>query len=132
MFLNSLRGEQKSLFIELAIKAAEAGGSVTFEQKYMLKCFAVEMNITPIYKTDRDTDDIIDSLMAVSSEKELRIILFEILGIIVSDTGLGGKEKMFAEHFAGRCKIDPGLVDKMAGLLTDYADVYQDITSLDL
>ena len=79
-----------------------------------------------------DTDDIIDSLMAVSSEKELRIILFEILGIIVSDTGLGGKEKMFAEHFAGRCKIDPGLVDKMAGLLTDYADVYQDITSLDL
>ena len=37
MFLNSLNNSQKSLFIELAIKAAESNGIVPIEEKNMLK-----------------------------------------------------------------------------------------------
>ncbi len=72
----------------MAIKAAESNGVVPIEQKNMLKAFAMEMSISPVYKTDRDTEEIINELIENSNEKELKIVLFEILGIIVSDSVL--------------------------------------------
>ena len=51
MFLNGLKNSQKSLFMALAIKAAESNGVVPLEQKNMLKAFAIEMGITPVYHT---------------------------------------------------------------------------------
>ena len=56
MFLSNLNNNQKNLFIQLAIKAAESNGVVPIEQKNMLKAFAMEMNTSPVYKTDRDTE----------------------------------------------------------------------------
>lgn len=130
MFLNNLSNEQKAQFIELAIKAAESNGIVALEQKNMLKCFALEMNITPVYKADRDLEEIIDGLVQISSEKDLKIILFEILGIIISDSVFDDSEKDFVKHMVERCNMNSGLVDKMIELLNAYANVYQEIVDV--
>lgn len=127
MFLNSLNNKQKALFSELAIKAAESNGIVALEQKDMLKCFALEMNITPVYHTNREVENIIDDIISISSEKDLKIILFEILGIIVSDTVFDEKEKAFVKNVVEKCNMNANLVDKMIELLFDYSKVYQDI-----
>lgn len=127
MFLSNLNNNQKKLFIQLAIKAAESNGVVPIEQKNMLKAFAMEMSISPVYKTDRDTEDIIDELIKNSSEKELKIVLFEILGIIVSDSVFDEKEKLFVENVVKKCNLDITLIDKMVKLLDDYTNVYKDI-----
>ena len=79
----------------MAIKAAESNGVVPIEQKNMLKAFAMEMSISPVYKTDRDTEEIINELIENSNEKELKIVLFEILGIIVSDSVLMKREMLY-------------------------------------
>lgn len=130
MFLNNLSNEQKAQFLELAIKAAESNGIVALEQKNMLKCFAIEMNITPVYRTDRNLEDIINGLVQISSEKELRIILFEVLGIIISDTVFDDSEKEFVRHMVERCNMDSGLIDKMIDLLNVYSNVYQEIVNV--
>lgn len=130
MFLNSLNEKQKNFFIELAIKAAESNGIVALEQKNMLKCFAMEMNITPKYSTDNDTETIIRNLIDISTEKELKIILFEILGIIVSDAVFDEQEKEFVKHMVERCNINPNLVDEMVNLLYEYTAVYQNMVNL--
>ena len=127
MFLNSLNTEQKTLFIELAIKAAESNGVVELEEKNMLKCFAIEMGMAPVYYTDRDVKSIIDDIREISAAKELKIILFEILGIMVSDTVFDDKDKIFVKYIVKKWNIDPSLVDKMVGLLVDYAKIYQNI-----
>lgn len=130
MFLNNLSNEQKTQFVELAIKAAESNGIVALEQKNMLKCFALEMNITPVYKTDRALEEILDNLVKISSEKELKIILFEILGIIISDSAFDDSEKEFVKYMVERCNMNLGLVDKMIELLNAYANVYQEIVDV--
>lgn len=71
MFLNNLNDDQKKLFIELAIKAAESNGTVALEEKNMLKAFAIEMNMKPVYSTDKDIESIIDEIIQKSSEREL-------------------------------------------------------------
>lgn len=130
MFLNSLNNSQKTLFIELAIKAAESNGVVLLEEKNMLKAFAIEMEISPIYHTERETEDIIDEIVRISSEKELKVILFEILGIIVSDNVFDEKEKMFVKHVVEKCNLDTVLIDEMVELLNRYASIYQEIVGV--
>lgn len=130
MFLNSLNNSQKFLFIELAIKAAESNGIVPIEQKNMLKAFAIEMGISPVYHTERETETIIDEIIKISSEKELKIILFETLGIIVSDNVFDEKERMFVKNIVEKCNIDADLIDEMVKLLNKYASVYQEIVDL--
>lgn len=130
MFLSNLNNNQKNLFIQLAIKAAESNGVVPIEQKNMLKAFAMEMSISPVYKTDRDTEEIINELIENSNEKQLKIVLFEILGIIVSDSVFDEKEKCFIENMVKKCGLDITLVDRMVKLLGDYTNVYKSIVDV--
>lgn len=130
MFLNKLNSCQKSLFIELAIKAAESNGVVPIEEKNMLKAFAIEMGITPVYHTEREVTDIIDEIIKVSSEEDLKIILFETLGIIVSDNVFDEKEKVFINYIVEKCNMDINLVEEMVGLVKKYATVYQEIVDV--
>jgi len=127
MFLSRLNNEQKELFLELAMKAAEVNGIVELEEKNMLKCFAIEMNIAPIYGTDKRVEDIVNRIVDISSEKELRIILFEILGIIVSDSVFDESEQAFVNWLFEKCNIEYALAEQMLVLLTDYLKVYQKI-----
>lgn len=130
MFLNNLKANQKDLFLQLAIRAAEVNGIVSIEEKNMLKAFSIEMNIAPVYKTEKNFEDIVEELNEISSECELRIVLFEILGILVSDSDFDEMEKKFISYIAGEFKIESATVDLMIKLLNDYASVYSNIVGV--
>lgn len=130
MFLNNLNNKQKKLFIQLAIKAAEANGIVELEEKNMLKSFAIEMNIPPVYNTENNLETILNELVSISSEQELKIILFEILGIVVSDGVFDDDEKNIVKNIVGRCKLDTNIVDEMLNALYEYINVYKKIVSI--
>ena len=85
MFLNSLSKKQKNLFMNLAIKAAEANGVVELAEKNMLKAYSMEMEIAPFYTSDCDIETVLQETKAVSTESELRVVLFELMGILISD-----------------------------------------------
>lgn len=105
MFLNSLNNIQKQLFQKLAIKAAEANGVVELEEKNMLKCFAVEMNIEPFYFTDISMDNLMQEILKNSNEQVLRIFLFETLAIIISDSEFDEEEKKFVDTLSSKFGI---------------------------
>ena len=130
MFLNNLNNKQKKLFIQLAIKAAEANGIVELEEKNMLKSFAIEMNIPPVYNTENNLETILNELVSISSEQELKIILFEILGIVVSDGVFDDDEKNIVKNIVERCKLDTNIVDEMLNTLYEYINVYKKIVSI--
>lgn len=130
MFLNNLNNKQKKLFIQLAIKAAEANGIVELEEKNMLKSFAIEMNIPPVYNTENNLETILNELVSISSEQELKIILFEILEIVVSDGVFDDDEKNIVKNIVERCKLDTNIVDEMLNALYEYINVYKKIVSI--
>jgi len=130
MFLHTMTDTQKKLFMKLAIKAAEANGIVELEEKNMLKAYGIEMGIKPIYETDAKTEDIISELKEICDDKTKRIIVFEILGIMMSDSEYDEKEKAFVDEIISAFSIPSNQKEEMLELLTEYANVFKRISNL--
>lgn len=131
MFLNSLSNKQKNLFIQLAIKAAEINGVVEFEEKNMLKTFAMEMDIAPIYSADNvTTEEVLNELILVSSKQELRIIIFEILGIMIADSEFDEKEEDFVNNMIYQFAVHEKEKEEMLVVLKDYLRLYNKIVGI--
>ncbi len=129
MFLKSLSKKQKNLFIELAIKAAEANGVVELEEKNMLKSYSMEMEIAPFYTSNRNLEDVLQEMKAVSNESELRVVLFELMGILISDKEFDKTEKAFLNQVSNVFNISQTQCDEMLQLLYDYSSLYQRIVA---
>ena len=129
MFLNSLSKKQKNLFMDLAIKAAEANGVVELAEKNMLKAYGMEMEIVPFYSSDCETEMVLQAMKDISTESELKIVLFEILGILISDEDFDGSEKEFLNKVRTFFDISQEKCDEMLRLLYDYSSVYQKIVA---
>lgn len=129
MFLNSLSKKQKNLFMNLAIKAAEANGVVELAEKNMLKAYGMEMEISPFYSSDCETEMVLQEIKDVSTESELKIVLFEILGILISDEDFDDSEKEFLNRVRTSFDISQEKCDEMLKLLYDYSSVYQKIVA---
>ena len=91
MFLNALKDSQKNLFLDLAIKAAESSDGISVQEKSMLKAFALEMRIPARYECETSKESILEELKSISTERDLKIIAFEILGIMFSDSEYDGR-----------------------------------------
>lgn len=129
MFLNSLSKKQKNLFMDLAIKAAEANGVVELAEKNMLKAYGIEMEITPFYSSDCEIEMVLQEMKDISTESELKIVLFEILGILISDEDFDNSEKEFLNKVRTSFDISQEKCDEMLRLLYDYSSVYQKIVA---
>ncbi len=131
MFLMSLNKALKPLYLELAVKAAEANGIVAQEEKNMLKAYGQEMDIEPIYSTNKTIDEVLSTITSLSSSaNDLRIIIFEILGLLQSDSVFDEKEQEFVERIASAFGISSTLCAEMKDLLRDYSLLYNRICKL--
>lgn len=129
MFLNSLSKKQKNLFMNLAIKAAEANGVVELAEKNMLKAYSMEMEIAPFYTSDCDIETVLQETKAVSTESELRVVLFELMSILISDKEFDETEKAFLNKVSKTFDISQAQCDEMLQLLYDYFSLYQKIVA---
>ncbi|MCR5701149.1 MAG: hypothetical protein K6G76_03270 [Lachnospiraceae bacterium] len=129
MFLHLLNSEQKNLFMNLAIKAAEANGIVELEEKNMLKAYGIEMGIKPVYETDLKTTEIIACLNDICDEKTRKVIVFEIIGIMISDSVYDETEKEFVYNLAESFSVTTEQQDKMYELLIEYSNVFRRISN---
>lgn len=127
MFLNLLNNSQKRLFLELAVRATEANGVVEIEEKNMLKEFALEMQETPVYSTEKSTEDLLKLIKKDSSEKSLKIVVFEILGIMYSDKVYDSEEKEFIDNMVKAFELPQDLPEKYNQLIVRYASLYKEI-----
>lgn len=130
MFLNILNVKQRELFLKLAIKAAEANDEVTSEEETMIDAFALEMQIKPFHSTDSTLDEILQELKDISTIRDYRIITFEILGILFSDSEYDEKEKEFIKKICEAFGIAKETVDEMIVSINEYANLFNKIAKL--
>ena len=127
MFLNLLNKSQKRLFFFFFFRATEANGVVEIEEKNMLKEFALEMQETPVYSTEKSTEDLLKLIKKDSSEKSLKIVVFEILGIMYSDKVYDSEEKEFIDNMVKAFELPQDLPEKYNQLIVRYASLYKEI-----
>lgn len=129
MFLNSLSKTHKKLFMELAIKAAEANGVVELAEKNLLKAYSMEMSIEPFYSTNSDVEKILQDMKDTATESEKRIFLFEIMGILTSDEEFDEAEKNFLDKVRNSFEVSESKCNEMMSLLYEYSSLYKKIVS---
>jgi Tellurite resistance protein TerB. len=127
MFLNMLSNDEKELFLDVAIKAAEANGEIAKEEKEMLHAFAQEMKIESRSTTNKDISEILKAFTENSSKQSMRIVVFELIGILFADSEFDDFEKEFLSKVTDSFGISIETRDEMISEIKDYSENYNRI-----
>ena len=131
MFLNKLSDRQKELFLDVCIHAANADNHFADEEKAIIEQYCAEMQIEPPrFKTDARLDEILDELFKISDETEIKIIAFELLGLLLSDKKYNEFERTFMDDFLALSGITEEDYDGMLKNLDELTKIYDNINKL--
>ena len=125
MYLNRLNLQQKELFLDLCIHSAMANNNFAAEEKDMIDQYCIEMQLAqPRYTAVKDTNAVIDELKKISTPQELKMILLEITGLILSDNIYDDDEQKFMNSFAESIGVDKSCLNDMVASLNELKKLY--------
>lgn len=124
MYLSALRDEHKKLFLELALHLVAADGEYSEKEEAMMAAYCQEMQLDcDPPKTPSPLKEITEALAAECSEQEKKAIVFEAVGLAMTDGQYDKSERELicsvqeefglSEDFGGNCEA----------LLNEYLDL---------
>lgn len=126
MYLSYLRKRQKELFLDLSLIVSKVDDEFSVAEKNLIDQLCQEMDIEPKKETAAKLEDILVELEDISSPKDKKIILLEILGIVMIDNDVNVAEldliKLIVEKFALQQKDVDNAIDLINRLYSVYAD----------
>ncbi len=132
MFLNKLTSAEKEAFVSLSVHAAKVNGIVEDAEYEMIEEYCKEMGIVFFDAKNIIEMDRIVGVFKDAEEKNKKIVLLEIIGLLHADSNYDEKEKSFAVEFAKKIglteddvNIQSGLIDKYLVLLKEMYDAIQ-------
>ena len=131
MYLSNLNEKLKKLFLNFAYLIAKADGEFSESEKNLLNSYSVELQMECNIETlTLEIDDILKEIKENANETEYKIIIFEAVGIAMSDGDYSEPEKEIIK----KAQIDFGLSDnfeKLCELLIGkYLNLQADINNL--
>lgn len=130
MFLRMLNSEQRVLFLDLAVVAAEANNIVEEAEKNLIEAYADEMSIEVNKTSQMSVEEICKKLKNISNSKELNVISFEIVGMIMSDNRYDSEEKAFITEMAEIFEIPMERINIMFNYVNEYKELVRKINML--
>lgn len=92
MYLSKLNEKEKKIFLNLAAIVSEANGVVEESERFMLEMYCSEMQIDPDFDEEKSFEDFIEALKD-SSDEVKNIIVFELIGLCLTDGGYDEEER---------------------------------------
>ena len=106
MYLNRLSKEQKGLFIDMCIHAAMANDIFAEEEKMLIKQYCKEMHVSePWYEARNSLDEVCQRLLEISKTSELKIMIFNITELMLSDSDYDEDETNFMNKLVKKLKL---------------------------
>lgn len=130
MFLRPMNEEQKELFLDLALVAASINGVVEESEKALLVAYADEMGVDVSKASIKPVDEICARIKEISNSKELNQIMFEIVGMIISDSEYDNQERDFVSQVAELFEIPMSRVEEMFRCVDEYTSLVKKINIL--
>lgn len=128
MFLNQLLEVEKEAFISLSVQAAKANGILATEEYTMIEEYCREMGISSFDTENSKSMEEIVGIFQQSSERNKKIVLLEILGLVFSDGEYDTQEKAFIYDYAKKVGLTETDVMQQTELIKKYLAVLKDIT----
>ena len=130
MFLNQLENKNKRLFLKVCVLASLSDGVFAKEEREMITAYCKEMNVPEEVPDCPETmNDLLEEIAQNTSEKEKKIIVLEILGLLRSDGIFEDMEKTFVDTLAEKLDVPYYVFDQINSLLKVYTAVYQELYS---
>lgn len=132
MYLEHLSGEAKPLFMELILYGSMINGIIDEREEEMIKMYCKEMEYSDSGRraTDQKVEDICTELKKICSEKELKIILFELVYLVNSDRYIDMKESSFLREVSNELGLRNDFVSNSIILIDKYKDIHDLIDRL--
>ena len=127
MFLDVLNNDEKEWFLDLAIKAAEANGEVAAEEIRMLHAFAAEMKIKARTNSGMELSEILKKIVENSSKKSMKVIVFELIGILFADSEFDEQEKSFLSQVKNAFGFEDSMINEMISEINEYSALFAKI-----
>ena len=124
-----MSNEQKTLFLTLAERAADANGVREESEISLLAAYADEMGIN-VSVEDIPTKDIYTKLLRISNPVEINQMTFELVGLLLSDGEYDNDEKRFIDELSVGLKVPKDRIDKMFELIGQYSDLIKSINKI--
>jgi len=125
MFLASLNNEQKELFLELCIHAAQSDGAIELQEHTAMTQYIAEMGLND-YPTEVSIplEEVFEKLKAISTQAELRIITIEIMALLLVDDEYDVHEKLFMDALKQNFEIADEELNNEITLIKRLIDIY--------
>jgi len=131
MYLNRLSKEQKELFLDLCIHTSKIDGVVADEEKRYIQDYCVEMQLEATsYVAKNNLEDVISKIIEISKPTELKIIFFEIMGLVLADKKFEAKEQELIDKLVKRFNLSPEFKEKASKYLNKMIDIYIELNEL--
>ena len=128
MFLVNLNNEKRLLFLDLSIYAAKADNMLDQDEKNIINAYCTEMGLrNNDYNPKVPLDDVLKQLSAKCTNKELNMVILEIMAIIMADNDLKITEKEFVKKIEIIFKIDKIKINKACEILQKLKASYSEM-----
>ena len=103
MYLSLLKETEKELFLCLAYDLSSVDDVLGEEEKQMLKLYCDEMEIEDYNLVTTNRNEIVQEIAVESTQKNKKIIIFELIGLAICDDNYDATEKSFIVNLAEYC-----------------------------
>lgn len=121
MYLALLNQKQKKLFCDIANIIIMADGIFREEERDLLESYGGELGF-PVDLNSRNTDldDVLNHLVASTTEKEKKIIVFESIGLAVIDSDYAKEEQEVIYKMMDKFEISRSFEGDCRSVLEEY------------
>ena len=130
MYLGMLSSEEKDLFLQLAISIASVDGDYNDVEKTMINSYCIEMGVNNSVEKEKSISSIIERFSIISTEQTKKIVLFEAIGLALSDRNYDKKEEKTIIDIAKTFNIDIQFVEESKKIVKEFFDFQQRINNL--
>ncbi len=129
MFLDRLNDEQKVMFLDLAVYAAQTNGVIEESEKRMLMQYCKEMGVAFYDVSGLHELEAVKKCFSNASDVIKRIVVLELLGLCNIDGEFDSIESAFAEDFSKDIGVSEEDYLKLVKDIEEYTTILSIIES---
>lgn len=131
MYLPMLSKREKEMFLELAYNFVNVDGNFSQEERDTISAYCQEAQCTFDERDGiRPIDAIADEINSVSSKRNKQIIIFELVGLAISDGEFDDSERDMINHFSKLVGVESEFSAQCEAKLTQYVDFQMKLNKL--
>lgn len=131
MYLPLLKENEKELFLGLAHGVSLLDGTLGNEEQQMLESYCAEMGVSiKLLHNISPLDTVVDQLSLNSSMLTKKIIIFEIVGLAMSDGSYDNVEKDFIASLIPKFNLSNDYLSQCESYISDYMNLQSKINAL--